>query len=308
VALAAVVGLGAGWVAASRQVDEPAHVPTPGPTVSVPRHKERFQLVLEGKPIAGAVGRYFHTGNILFPVFPVEPVVSAVAGRVTPLRGGLDLQACGRSTHVRWAGRGKQPRIEVTGRPGTVTPTPRWPIRAGEFEQPRPLDPMAGIWLYGGQAVASADWMWQVLGIHTDFGQEGLVIRGCLRPDGTPVQPEQAIREYFEASAGGDTTRCLALLTEHRRRNGWCADRNVVSIRLLAVHEPLTEREAEYRQTNPGVFSVRVLPVSYEVRFQQERSVTSGRHTWTYILVREKPDSPWQIADWHSFPGARGDQ
>ena len=300
IALAAAVGFAAGLATASRPPQYPPHRPTPGPTVSVPRKKDRYPIVLEDRELPGPKGRLFHTGNILFLVFPVETVVSAVLGQMRPVKGGLDIKACGRNVTVRWAPPGKAPNLPVTGAPGAVAPRPRWPLLAGEFDHPRPLDPMAGIWLHGGRPMASSDWLWQVLSIHTEFRQAGLTVEGCLAPDGTPQRPENTLSDYFSASAARDSAAVRRLLTAHRWQNSlpWSEDPNLISLQLRAIGEPREDQEESYRVTHPEFFAVRALPASFEVKFKEERSVTSGTHAWVYYLVRERPDSPWLIADW----------
>lgn len=180
--MALLLGFTAGWLSAGarRVSDFPRHRPTPGPTVSAPwTARDRLPLLFEGG-ILPQTGRWFETGNIRFPVVPAVPVVKAVVGTVQETEDGLILAACGRRVAVRWAERGARPQIAVTGPPGARPPRPRWPMRAGEFSFPRPLDPLAGIWLYGGEALASQEWLREVMGVRVDWHhQKGMRIWGC---------------------------------------------------------------------------------------------------------------------------------
>jgi hypothetical protein len=48
----------------------------------------------------------------------------------------------------------------------------------------------------------------------------------------------------------------------------------------------------------PGVYDIYVVWVEFDIEFEREQSMTNGRHSWNYILIKESPKGPWLIDDW----------
>lgn len=122
---------------------------------------------------------------------------------------------------------------------------------------------------------------------------------------GADRDPEETLARFFHALGGRNVRTCSRLLTPERRRmQNLCGDADIRWVRLLQVERVAgaAARELAYLRTRPRLYAARLLRAEFEIAFYEDRAMESGRHAYTFILVREGPTTPWRIADWTSGP------
>lgn len=116
------------------------------------------------------------------------------------------------------------------------------------------------------------------------------------------LTPEQTLIAFFHAWATGDRQTAEALLLRPERL--WRDfGKDVKSLRLVKIDLPLraAERQEDYRNSR-GFSQVIILRATFDVEFHRDGSMTSGRHVYSYFLVKKWPWSSWRVSDWTSQP------
>lgn len=119
-----------------------------------------------------------------------------------------------------------------------------------------------------------------------------LLLCGC-RSEQVVQPPDRVLEQYFDAMRTGDQDALLGFLTEQRRKLELEAIerfRARPALEVLSIQEANPTRISSETYTKQGYKDVRFFSVHW---VDQEESVQ-----WTYVIVRERTDGPWRIADW----------
>jgi hypothetical protein len=128
-----------------------------------------------------------------------------------------------------------------------------------------------------------------------------MAVSGCNRvtaPARPPagLTPTQTLERFFTALNAGDLVTVAAL---HSRSLPDDYVGNVKSVRLLQVGPGrIPDIPSDEYKARLGIADATVLWAEFDIQFYREESMTNGRHSWNYILIKRTADGPWLIHDW----------
>lgn len=132
-----------------------------------------------------------------------------------------------------------------------------------------------------------------------------LLAVGCSsKQTGKEHDAKQVVTNFFKWYSEKNLDKMESLMLKQRKGIVWQLDK-LEYVKLLKIEVDTAERSKKNYLTTGGgsllkPYDVVIFNTEFDIKFNGgfAAGMDDGKYGWNYIVVKEKENSPWLIADW----------